>query len=286
MADNEPNATRSPGTTPTLHDGEISVQRADAESPRIGRPNQGEHHSTGDALFGTWKLAFLIALGAWWILLRRSRRLTLETQRLSRQQRALQFANNRLQNESDQLRRQAIHDPLTGALNRQAFAQGLRELIDHRARYRKPVYLIIFDLDHFKEINDRFGHLAGDSALRLVTGIAHEHLDSTDVFGRFGGDEFLIACADGDLESAKALAETIRSAVLDAATRHEPPLPGLTLSMGVAGADVQFGYSADDLFARADAALYQAKHHGRNCVVVADGSFPATPTEGALARHL
>lgn len=236
--------------------------------------------------FSGWALAFVLALGAGWLLWRRSRELALETQRLTRQQRALRSANARLKNESEQLRERAINDPLTGALNRRAFAAGLRELVDHLAHYDKPVHLIIFDLDHFKSINDRQGHLAGDQALKLVTGIVHEHLVSADLFGRFGGDEFLIACADHDADSATRLAETIRATVETAATGHTPPLPGLTLSLGVAQADAGTGYSADALLARADIALYEAKRRGRNRVVFADPAMASAHAPASASRHL
>lgn len=230
--------------------------------------------------------ALLLVVGAWWLLWRRSRVLALETQRLARQHRALQSVNSRLQNESQQLRQRATNDPLTGVLNRQAFSAGLRELVDHLAHYGRPISLIVFDLDHFKTINDRLGHLAGDSALKLVVGIVHQHLVSADLFGRFGGDEFLIACADQTPASAVQLAETIRAAVEAAAPAHSPALPGLTLSMGMAKADADTGYSADALFARADAALYEAKRRGRNRVVVADDTLRAMPDKAAAGRHL
>ncbi len=231
-------------------------------------------------------LALALAAAAGWLLWRRSHRLALETSRLARQHRVLQHVNSRLKNESEQLRERAINDPLTGALNRRAFAAGLRELVENLARYGRPVHLIIFDLDHFKQINDRLGHLAGDSALKLVTGIVHEHLVSADLFGRFGGDEFLIACADRDMASAEELAETIRAAVETAAPKHRPSLPGLTLSMGVAEANAGTGYSADDMLARADSALYQAKHRGRNCIVLAEDTMPNSRANALGGRHL
>lgn len=230
--------------------------------------------------------AFLLALGAAWLLWRRGDRLARESQRLARQQRVLQSANNRLQDESRQLRQQATNDPLTGVLNRQAFATGLRERIAHLSHYGRPLSLIVLDLDHFKSINDRLGHLAGDCALKLVAGTVHEHLVSDDLFGRFGGDEFLIACAERTPASATALADTIRTAVARAAPLHAPPLPGLTLSLGVATADATTGYSADALFARADAALYDAKNRGRNRVVFAHDALPPAACPEPGGRHL
>ncbi|WP_329741842.1 diguanylate cyclase [Dyella sp. A6] len=234
-----------------------------------------------------WTIAaFLLTLGGAWLLWRRNERLARESQRMARQQRALQSANTRLQDESRQLRQLATNDPLTGVLNRQAFATGLRERIAHLSHYDRPLSLIVLDLDHFKSINDRLGHLAGDSALKLVAGVVHEHLVSDDLFGRFGGDEFLIACAERTPESAVELADTIRAAVALAAPTHAPPLPGLTLSMGVATADATTGYSADALFARADAALYDAKSRGRNRVVQADDATPTFAGTAPGSRHL
>lgn len=228
----------------------------------------------------------LSALGAGWVMWRRSRRLAEETQRLALQHRALRNLNHRLRNESDQLRRQAINDPLTGSLNRQAFAEEFRERVTHAAHYSLPVHLVILDLDHFKSINDRLGHLAGDSALKLIAGIVHEHLQSADLLGRFGGDEFLIASVERDTEQVRVLAESIRRAVEAAAGRHAPPLTGLTLSLGIAGMNNQGEDSADALFARADTALYEAKRAGRNRVVIASSEIPGSTSHVTPGRHL
>jgi diguanylate cyclase (GGDEF)-like protein len=231
-----------------------------------------------------WILALSLALLAWWAASRRSQRLAQEARQLTRQQRQLKSAHEQLRQQSAHLRNLSIHDPLTGALNRQAFAAELRELIDHLARFGRPLNLIVFDLDHFKQINDQCGHLAGDAALKLVVGIAREHLVSADLLGRFGGDEFLIACADQSLASCAVLADAIRDAVERKAPEHTPALPGLTLSMGVAEANPDAGYDPDELFARADAALYEAKRQGRNRVVTRDAVAPGVSAPGH--RHL
>ena len=280
----EPPATQAPAaamqTRPENAPAKVSVMAAPASSAPTSPTTR---HRTELPTWALLTLLVVLVIGGW--LWRRSRRLAQETARLARQHRALQSIHHRLRNESEQLRQQATNDPLTGALNRQAFAGGLREMLEHLSHYAKPVHLIVLDLDHFKAINDRLGHLAGDRALKLVTGVVHEHLDSADLFGRFGGDEFLIASADHDAASAHALAEAIRVAVEAEALRQTPSLEGLTLSMGLAQADPDSGYSADALFARADAALYEAKRQGRNRVVVAN---PQTPERlNAFAeRHL
>lgn len=236
----------------------------------------------------SWLLLPILALvlWAWWLSLRRSRALAHEAAHLSRQQRVLESAHRQLKEKSQQLRQLSTQDPLTGVLNRLAFGTELRERLDHLARYNQPLNLIVFDLDHFKTINDKLGHSAGDRALTLVAGIVREHLVSDDLFGRFGGDEFMIACAGQPLATTTALAESIRAAVAERAPKADPPLPGLSLSMGVAQANGDSGYEADALFERADAALYEAKQRGRNNVVVADESVQPAPEAIAGARHL
>jgi diguanylate cyclase (GGDEF)-like protein len=228
-------------------------------------------------------LALAGALLAWWASLRRSRQLSEEAERLVRQQRFLKSAHSHLRQKSEQLQQLSMHDPLTGTLNRQAFAAELRERIEHLAKYNQPLSLIVFDLDHFKTINDSHGHLVGDAALALVVGVVREHLVSDDLFGRFGGDEFMIACAGQHAADTVALAERLRAAVAERAPLAEPPIPGLTLSVGVAQADPDHGYRPDELFARADAALYVAKQGGRNRVVA---DAPVEAAAGAIRRHL
>ena len=226
-----------------------------------------------------------IVLLAWWASLRRARRLGQQAEQLAREQRFLKSAHSHLQRKSEQLQYLSMHDPLTGTLNRHAFAAELRVRIDHLAKYNQPLCLIMFDLDHFKQINDRHGHQAGDAALALVVGVVREHLVSDDLFGRFGGDEFMIACSGQDVVQAAALADALRTAVAARAPQAQPPIPDLTLSLGVAQADPQRGYDADALFARSDAALYAAKRRGRNRVV-AEARDEALPMPDAVRRHL
>jgi diguanylate cyclase (GGDEF)-like protein len=117
-------------------------------------------------------------------------------------------------------------------------------------------------------------------------GVAREHLDSEHLFGRFGGDEFMIACADESLENTATLAEAVRAAVVKGAAAHEPSLVGLSLSIGIAQANADTGYRTETLFHRADTALYAAKHGGRNRVVLSDDSLPPPPVLEAATRHL
>lgn len=231
-------------------------------------------------------LALGLVLLAWRAAMNRSRRLAAEAERLSRQHRFLKSANTHLQLKSQQLEQLSMHDPLTGVLNRQAFAAELRERLDHLSRYGQPLSLIVLDLDHFKQINDRQGHLIGDAALNLVVGVVRGRLVSDDLFGRFGGDEFMIGCAGQMPEDVVRLADAIRDGVVAAAAAATPPIPGLTLSMGLAQANPDAGYLPDELFARADAALYAAKQRGRNRLVMADADLPEWPAADAVRRHL
>lgn len=275
----------APTTAAATASGRRPTAAPHADAPADADPKAQPLRHRASHLSG-WALAFLAALLAGWALWRRSRRLAAEAQRLDIQHRALKCAHSRLRIESMELRQQAINDPLTGTFNRQAFATQLRDMVTHAAHYELPVHLIILDLDHFKSINDSQGHLAGDSALKLVAGIVHEHLRSEDLFGRFGGDEFLIASAGRESDTMRSLAESIRGGVQQASVDHDPPLPGLTLSMGIACAGGEHAYSADALFARADAALYEAKRQGRNRVVAAGEALRGEPTASVHGRHL
>ena len=260
---------------------QASATIAPSEPPRLVEMSQ----SLPGWLWLVAGAAVLSFLG-WRASARRSQQLELEAQRLARDQRQLKSAHVQLKTQSEHLRQLATNDPLTGVLNRQGFAAELRTALEHLARFHRPLNLMLIDMDNFKQINDRLGHLAGDQALKLVVGVARQHLDSEHLLGRFGGDEFMIACADDTLENSAALAEAIRAGVVKAATEHDPPLAGLSLSIGIAQANEEMGYRTETLFHRADTALYAAKHGGRNRVVLSDESLPPPPVLEAATRHL
>ena len=235
-----------------------------------------------------WLLAgaCVLLLLAWRAAATRSRALADETERMARTQRALQSQHLQLKSKSEELRQLATNDPLTGILNRQAFSSDLRTALEHLQRFRRPLNLLLFDMDNFKQVNDGQGHLVGDQAIRMVVGVVQEHLDSDDLFGRFGGDEFMIAIADQPLDKVQALADAIRLGVVRAAAGHVPALGGLSLSIGIAQANEQHGYGAEALFQRADTALYAAKNGGRNRVVLAADDLAPPPILAAATRHL
>ncbi|MFP5347877.1 MAG: diguanylate cyclase [Actinomycetes bacterium] len=163
--------------------------------------------------------------------------------------------------EAERMRTIAYLDPLTGLPNRRA----LNELLDTEADYsrRTPLSLIAVDLDHFKEVNDAFGHPVGDRLLRTVADYLQRGLRGGDMVGRWGGEEFLVVCPGSTLQEATELAERLRRAL-----EHEMVTDGhrITGSFGVA--EYVPGMSVDSLVARVDRAMYEAKERGRNRVVV------------------
>lgn len=168
-----------------------------------------------------------------------------------------------------ELRHLATTDPLTGLANRREFlAAAERELVRVR-RYGRPAAVLMFDVDHFKRINDTHGHAAGDEALRRIAAVCRDLLRETDIIGRLGGEEFGILLPETDVGAGREAAERLRAALAGI----EIPRPGnggilrLTVSIGVAGCAAGDG-RIEHALKRADAALYRAKAQGRNRVVV------------------
>jgi diguanylate cyclase (GGDEF)-like protein len=159
------------------------------------------------------------------------------------------------------LRRLAETDALTGIPNRREATARVEREIQRSLRYGGPLALLLFDLDGFKSVNDRLGHEGGDRALRRAAALALGTLRSTDVCGRWGGEEFLIALPGIGLEGGRDAAERLRRALEGERAEGEPPL---TASFGVT-AFVR-GDTLEALVRRADTALYEAKRRGRNRV--------------------
>lgn len=162
-----------------------------------------------------------------------------------------------------QLKKLARQDQLTGLNNRRAVIEALTENSAIAARYHRPVSLIFFDLDDFKLINDRFGHLEGDMVLQTVALILKENCRQSDIYGRWGGEEFLIILPESDLCQAFQSAEKIRQAL--ATHNFGPTIPyPITGSFGVA--QLEPNESINSIIQRVDLALYKAKSAGKNCV--------------------
>ena len=159
--------------------------------------------------------------------------------------------------------RHAVTDALTDLHNRHWLDNMFRRRLERCLKDETPASIVMIDVDQFKQFNDRFGHVAGDRALRLVAETLRNHFRPGDMVARFGGDEFSILLPGADSEAARTCAERARWAVLKA-TEHDPGAPKVTLSAGVAQAEE--GDTLETLLARADDALYRAKLGGRNRV--------------------
>jgi len=187
----------------------------------------------------------------------------------------------------------ASTDDLTGLLNRRGFFAAAHQLVARQAKRSEPVSVLMFDLDHFKSINDRYGHAVGDEALRLFGTVAGTTMRASDVIARFGGEEF-VAMIPGSLADATAAAERVRLAFQAAAGSVAGRPVAATVSVGAASAELCADIAS--LIAAADSALYRAKTNGRNRVegieqdlpVVAGMPplVPAEPAEDAVAWHV
>jgi diguanylate cyclase (GGDEF)-like protein len=170
---------------------------------------------------------------------------------------------NKLKQLNELLERRATTDMLTGIYNRLRFNEFLDREISEVLRYPHPLALIMFDIDNFKKINDTYGHHTGDRVLQDLVKVLSANIRETDVFARWGGEEFMILSPYMDVEHSIQLAEKLRS-VIEVHRFDGPAL--VTSSFGVTQFDVHD--TAESLIARVDTALYQAKAAGRNRVVL------------------
>lgn len=156
----------------------------------------------------------------------------------------------------------SITDQLTGVYNRRKFDNSLEEEVQRARRYSEELALIMIDMDHFKDVNDTYGHQVGDDVLIVTAKLISEHVRNVDIVGRYGGEEFVVICPNIGLEQAEVVAEKLRAEI----QKHEFDAVGTkTISLGVA--EFTEGDTPDDLVKKADTALYKAKEEGRNRVV-------------------
>lgn len=163
------------------------------------------------------------------------------------------------------MRKLVISDTLTGLFSRRYLYDTVQGLLARHVRTKKPLAVAMLDVDHFKQVNDRLGHLEGDRVLKKVAEVLRASVRTGDVPARFGGEEFAVVMPEASLADAKLVAERVRAAV-EAETKSGTPV---TISSGVALAnpsEKDLSHSADDVFRRADEALYRAKREGRNRV--------------------
>jgi diguanylate cyclase (GGDEF)-like protein len=173
---------------------------------------------------------------------------------------------NQLVAAREALREQATHDLLTGLWNRAAIFDFLKRELNRAERDGGPVSVVLADLDHFKQVNDTYGHLAGDVVLREAARRMTESLRSHDLIGRYGGEEFLLVLPGCDAARAAGLAERLRRCVGDQAVSMAEGAITATVSLGVAATHTPAAAEAEKLLRAADDALYRAKRAGRNRV--------------------
>lgn len=162
-----------------------------------------------------------------------------------------------------ELEKMATIDKLTNVYNRRMLDDFLKLEIEVAARHNEDLSLIVIDIDYFKKVNDTFGHLAGDNLLTKVSKMILENLRSSDIFGRYGGEEFLIICTQTTKENAFVLAEKLRILIKDFKFDE---IGHKTISLGIS--DFQKGDTVETLFKKADTALYEAKNTGRDKSVI------------------
>lgn len=176
----------------------------------------------------------------------------------------LEEANQELRKANQELEQLAVTDKLTGAWNRRKFEQLADAAIEAAARYQQPLSLLMVDIDHFKKVNDRYGHQTGDQVLMALVRLIQQNIRTTDSVSRWGGEEFVIMLPHTAAENAVKLAEKVRLLV----AAHAFPLDG-TITVSLGAAEISPGDTLDTLVKKADDALYTAKAEGRNRTVLA-----------------
>lgn len=166
----------------------------------------------------------------------------------------------------ERLRQLAITDSLTHVYNRRHFFSLAQNELERAKRYERDLSIILFDIDHFKAVNDSFGHLIGDQVLETLAAYCRSNLRSFDTIGRFGGEEFIILLPETNLRRAAQIAERLRRQALAIHIPTEQGSPSITISLGVAAIKPGQSASLDELVSTADQALYRAKEEGRNQV--------------------
>jgi len=174
-----------------------------------------------------------------------------------------------LRDELENTRKQIAVDPLTGLRNRRAFEAALHDAANHSAQHHEPLALLVVDIDRFKEVNDTFGHLAGDRVLRSVGALLSANVKGKDTVARLGGEEFAVLLPNTPLSGAERVGEALRHAVEQSRLRRSKTgetIGRVTVSIGIT--EYLAGETHDDFIGRADQALYQSKKSGRNRVSV------------------
>jgi len=165
----------------------------------------------------------------------------------------------------EEIYRLMTFDGLTGAHNKRYFHETLEREVSRSKRYDRGLSLVLFDIDHFKRVNDTYGHIAGDAVLRQLAALVRANIRREDIFSRVGGEEFSLILPEASREEAHSVAEKIRRLVESSEVMFDAVAIPITISLGACELESQDGPEA--LYAKADALLYRAKQAGRNRVV-------------------
>ncbi len=179
-------------------------------------------------------------------------------------------ANDELANSNSQLAKLATTDVLTNIANRRSIMDSINKMYSRSLREELPLSIIMVDVDHFKRVNDVYGHIAGDAVLQQISHRMQQQLRDYDQIGRYGGEEFMVVLPNSKIDSAMVIAERIKSAISEVPMQTSEGLLNITISLGVAELSVSDG-TVTTFVNRADQALLEAKDQGRNRIVVASG---------------
>ena len=212
-------------------------------------------------------------------------------------QAATSIANAKLYGEIERL---AVTDGLTGLFNHRHFQEKLTQEFNRLERFSEPISLLIIDIDHFKKINDTYGHPVGDAVLKKVSGIIRKTIRNIDIPARYGGEEFAVILLGTDTNGALKMAERLRKSIADARFSSEQNAFNVTVSIGIS-THAREMRKKEDLVEQADKALYHAKRTGRNrsvqweemkeeskTVLICNGFFifQSSPEKSLLTRFL
>ncbi len=172
-----------------------------------------------------------------------------------------------LAEEREKLKQMAISDPLTGAYNRRHFFERGEQLHALYQRHKHPYAVLMFDMDNFKKVNDKYGHLVGDIVLCRVVDLLQNNIRNADIFARYGGEEFILLMPETNLETAYSAAERLRSLMASSPITIDDIQLTVTTSVGVAGCNPDLE-NFQEVVECSDQAVYQAKHIGKNHVIL------------------
>lgn len=196
----------------------------------------------------------------------RQQQLEDQLERLNSRVHGMESEGEKLRRRLEEKHEQAVRDPLTGLYNRLAYDERVVQEFARWKRYGQSLVMMMIDVDHFKNVNDTYGHKAGDKALVLIADQLRNNLRESDFLARFGGEEFVVLMPETDLDSAVIAAEKLRAAVEQCQFHYQSSQVSITISSGLA--QLRKDDSSESLFKRADEAMYRAKVAGRNqCLV-------------------